>query len=331
MVGPSGGHLFPFLRLAKYLREKNIELPFVFSGWLSPRLQEILIKENISFLPLPLRRRSEGKLSFYSHLLLSFLKFLPRAKKKHPCCIISSGGYPSLIGGITARLKGIPLIIYEPNIVPGRANLYLARWASAILTGFPETSLFFPENKITTVGIPVGNPSPTTGHPPTLLILGGSQGAHFLNTTLPAVLQETVPPRFHIIHISGERDYQRVKELYQNSPFSYKIYSFYYPMDELYARTDYCISRGGAITLSELSAWNIPTLIFPLLTSYTSHQLDNAYHFKKAASFEVGKENTVKTNVKEFISSPPPRKGKIRKRDQIPEEKMWEAMKGVWG
>ncbi len=328
MVGPSGGHLFPFLRLAKYLRAKNIELPFVFAGWLSPRLQDILLKENIPFLQLPLRRRSEGKASFYSHLLLSFLRFFPQVKRRKPACIISSGGYPSFIGGMTARLKGIPLIIYEPNIVPGKANLYLARWASAILTGFPETSLFFPENKTTTVGIPVGNPSPPPKHPPTLLILGGSQGAHFLNTTLPVVLRETLPPRFHIVHISGERDYQQVKELYANAPFPCKIYPFYYPMDELYAKTGYCISRGGAITLSELSAWDIPTLIFPLLTSYTSHQLDNAYHFKKFASFAVGKEDTVKIKVKEFISSPPEKKNTV-KRERIPEGEMWKAMERV--
>jgi len=328
MVGPSGGHFFPFLRLVQYLRKREVKLPLLFTGWLPGYLREIALKENIPFLQLPLKRRSEGKINFYSHLMLSLLKFLPRVKKIVPSSIISSGGYPSSIGGIAARLKGIPLILYEPNVIPGKTNLYLARWASIILAGFPETSIFFPGKKVITVGIPVGNTVISSPHPPTILILGGSQGSHFLNTALPLILQETLPSHFHIIHVSGERDYHEVKKLYQNSSFSCQVYPFYYPMEELYAKTDYCISRGGAITLWELATWNIPTLVFPLLTSYTSHQLDNAYYFGQFAPFEVGKEKEAQKKIKEFISSPPSGK-KMKELEEKPEEKIWEAIKSI--
>ena len=182
--------------------------------------------------------------------------------------------------------------IQEQNIISGKANKLLGKFATKIFLAFPNSS--FQPSKTIEVGNPVGRQGLDLDKKVcyerfglnikkrTLLIFGGSQGAFSLNSWFMNLLEEMGDLKdWQIIHITGNGDYERVKKKYAKFKIHSIILPFLYPIDCAYKISDLAISRGGALSLSELSFWGIPALIVPYSYAKDNHQEHNARYFQE--------------------------------------------------
>lgn len=278
----------PLLTVAKALQKahKNTEILYVGSG--NALEKQLLQNTNFKYFEI-----STGKLRRYFSVknfgdFFKFLKGISDAKKiiktTHPDLVFSKGGYVSLPVCIAAYRQKIPIILHESDSVMGLSNRLIARIAKRILMSFdlkPTKNKY----KYLLTGSPV-RPEILKGKPrlmaqklhftnqkPVLLVMGGSQGAEFLNNLVYEFLDKFLK-YFQIIHICGQGKQKLIKKVgYAN---------FEYATEELadyYALADMIVSRAGANSLAEISALQKPNIIIPLPTSANNHQLKNAQFF----------------------------------------------------
>ena len=291
--GGSGGNLVPGLSLASQLKamRKDTEIFFVTSR--KPIDRKLLKKEkHVLMLPMigmpPLV--SWRFPLFLIRFFLSFVICLFKIAQIRPDVCVGFGGYVSGPVILTGTLYRKPTLIHEENIVPGRANRWLSRWATRIGVAFDETRKCFQNpSAVVCVGNPLREDLAHLSRAEacryfgmeqdrfTLFVTGGSQGAHRLNC---AVLEafERMPEAerlsFQVIHSSGEKDAAWVEERYQTLGILARVYPFLEAMGEAYSAADLVIARGGAMTLAEVGHFQKPALFIPLSLA-GNHQLEN--------------------------------------------------------
>ncbi len=322
-VGSTGGHFFPGLAVARYLREKY-KVESMFWGPIKLNFQNILQEEKFSFVNLSIPSTSGNIItvvfSYYPSMFKAVIQsffFLCHARPK---LVMGTGSFGSFPACISAYLLRIPLLLHEQNIVSGKANKFLAKFAQKIFLAFPNSSLI--SKKSLVVGNPVEkfkpNPDKQTCYKnfgldknkKTLLVFGGSQGAVSLNTWTVDVLEKLSDfENWQVIHITGEADYWRVREKYIKLGTSSVVLPFLFPMDCAYLISDLAITRGGALSLSELSFWGVPSLIVPYVYAKDNHQKYNALYFQeKSGAYLLKKTDIEKSRVpkilQELINSP---------------------------
>jgi UDP-N-acetylglucosamine--N-acetylmuramyl-(pentapeptide) pyrophosphoryl-undecaprenol N-acetylglucosamine transferase len=200
--------------------------------------------------------------------------------KFRPDVVISVGGYASGPGVLAAALKRVPLVIFEPNLVPGFANKIGARFAKAACVHFQETCRWF--RNCTVTGVPVRKalfhlPPRPLGAPPTLLAFGGSQGARAINEALVAalpILREALP-ELKIIHQTGQKELESVRQGYAKSGVNAEVSAFIDDMPGAYAQADLIVCRSGS-TVAEISAVGKPAIFVPFPRAADDHQTKNA-------------------------------------------------------
>lgn len=289
MAGGTGGHIFPGLVVADYLRSQGIEI-----NWLGTQkgLEAKLVPQ--AGFPLHLITISgvkgkgwKDKLLFPSRLLFAVLQSLLIIKKLKPDIVIGMGGFVSGPGGIASILLRRSLLIHEQNARPGFTNKYLAKIAKKILTGFPNT---FPNESM--IGNPVRKeianlapPSERFAHrskPLRLLVLGGSLGASALNDLLPKALAAIdVGERPEVIHQTGEAHYESTRRQYQDLGISVNIKPFIREMDQAYAWADIVLCRAGALTIAELCAAGLGAILVPFPYAINDHQTANGIYIQR--------------------------------------------------
>ena len=297
--GGTGGHVIPALAIAQQLK-KTFAAELLFIG--TPRGMENRLVPAAGF---DLRLVQVGALKNVT--LTTRLKTsldLPRAianslrmlTEFRPDVVIGVGGYASGPAMAAAILRRIPTIAFEPNVVPGFANRVIARWVSAAAVHFQETCRFFPNCRVT--GVPVRSaffqiPSKTAGTQPTLLVFGGSQGARAINdamiASLPGLRERT--PALHIIHQTGERDYERVRLAYEQPGISGEVHKFIDDMPGIFARADLLVCRSGASTVAEITAAGKPAIFVPFPRAADDHQNVNARALERANAAVVVEES----------------------------------------
>ena len=195
------------------------------------------------------------------------------------------GGYASLSLGLSSILRRVPLFLHEQNSIPSATNQILSRFAKKVFVSFEYSKKFFPSEKTLKVGLPVrktlldGLKLPkeearrllNLDNRETLLVMGGSQGASFLNDLAVELFKKT---GLQGIHITGEKDYERLKEAYKG--MRVLVLPFTERMDLIYRASDVAISRAGASSITELSLYGIPTLFIPYPYAVKDHQYYNA-------------------------------------------------------
>jgi UDP-N-acetylglucosamine--N-acetylmuramyl-(pentapeptide) pyrophosphoryl-undecaprenol N-acetylglucosamine transferase len=203
------------------------------------------------------------------------------------------GGYASGPMMLLAALRGVPTVLFEPNLEPGFTNRVLARFSKRIATGFEETARRFgAKAKVT------GNPvraeffkaSPHEHRAPfTLLITGGSRGAQPINRAVVAALDLLAAKKsqLFIVHQTGERDYNAVREAYVQREFTAEVSPFIGNMAERFAQADLIICRSGAITVAEIAAAGRAAIFIPFGAATDSHQLRNAQAMEQAGAARV--------------------------------------------
>jgi UDP-N-acetylglucosamine--N-acetylmuramyl-(pentapeptide) pyrophosphoryl-undecaprenol N-acetylglucosamine transferase len=213
-----------------------------------------------------------------------------------PDVVIGVGGYASGPAMLAAILKGIPTLAFEPNVVPGFANRVIASMVSAAAVHFEETGRYFRNSEVT--GVPVrpaffeiANRRPDSSKP-TLLVFGGSQGAHTINQamiqSLPALLKQL--PGIHIIHQTGERDYNDAQAAYGNAGVAAEVYPFISDMPAFFARADLVLCRSGASTVAEIAAAGKPAAFVPFPRAADDHQRVNAQALERVGAAVVLEE-----------------------------------------
>jgi len=305
--GGTGGHVIPALAIAQQLR-KQFGAEVLFIG--TARGIETRLVPQAGF-PLELIR--VGALKNVSLMTRVKTMFdLPRAiaacsrmfSDFDPEVVIGVGGYASGPAMVAAIRRRLPTLAFEPNVVPGFANRMIARWVSAAAVHFEETCRYFPNCRVTGVpvrsaffDIPAKTVLSTTGGALTLLVFGGSQGARAINQAMTtteslAGLREKVPG-IHIIHQTGQRDYDHVLAAYRQSGISSEVHKFIDDMPAAFARADLLVCRSGASTVGEITAAGKPAIFVPFPAAADDHQNVNARALERAGAAVVVEESNL--------------------------------------
>jgi UDP-N-acetylglucosamine--N-acetylmuramyl-(pentapeptide) pyrophosphoryl-undecaprenol N-acetylglucosamine transferase len=297
--GGTGGHVIPALAIAQEL-QKRYGAEVLFIG--TARGIENRLVPAAGF---PLRLVQVGALNKVSlKTRVKTLFDLPRAvwdarrilSEFAPDVVIGVGGYASGPAMLAAILKRIPTLAFEPNVVPGFANRVVARMVSAAAVHFQETARYFPRAVVT--GVPVRDAffkiagTATGNDRPTLLVFGGSQGANAINQAMIQCLPELAKqvPDIHIIHQTGERDYNDAQAAYQKAGSSAEVYPFITDMPAFFARADLILCRSGASTVAEITAAGKPAVFVPFPRAADDHQRVNAQALERAGAAVVAEE-----------------------------------------
>jgi UDP-N-acetylglucosamine--N-acetylmuramyl-(pentapeptide) pyrophosphoryl-undecaprenol N-acetylglucosamine transferase len=212
-----------------------------------------------------------------------------------PDVVIGVGGYASGPAMLAAVVKHIPTLAFEPNVVPGFANRLVARFVSGAAVHFEETAKYFRRAEVT--GVPVRQaffeiPAKRAGTP-TLLVFGGSQGAHAINEAMIRCLPELrrQAPGIHIIHQTGERDYNDALAAYRGFGEWAEVSKFIEDMPAAFARADLVVCRSGASTVAEITAAGKPAIFVPFPRAADDHQRVNAEALARVGAAVVVEES----------------------------------------
>ncbi len=295
MAGGTGGHVFPALAVADELRQRGV--PVV---WLGTRAG--IESRLVPAAGYPIEWLSVKGLRGKKMLTLVFapLKLLQACwqaagviRRNKPCAVLGMGGFVSGPGGLVTWLSRKPLLIHEQNAIPGLTNKLLARLAVVVMQAFPD--VFSGREKVKTLGNPVRKsicdlPLPEKRLPThrgrlRLLIVGGSLGASRLNEVVPQAMQK-IPAdmRPEIMHQTGLKNLQDAVENYQRSGVEAKVEAFIENMAEAYGWADLVICRAGAMTVFELAAAGVASILVPYPYAVDDHQTANASYLETAGA-----------------------------------------------
>jgi UDP-N-acetylglucosamine--N-acetylmuramyl-(pentapeptide) pyrophosphoryl-undecaprenol N-acetylglucosamine transferase len=299
VAGKSGGHIVPALTLARRIKEESPQKKVVFFSTNSSLDQSIISRsQNVvdDHITLPLSSVSLKwyKLPFVGLKLAGALcKSLWQLMRFRPTSVTSIGGLVSLPVVCAAWMLRIPVTLYELNAVPGQAVTFLSGFAKRINVCFDNVATRFP-HKTVKVDYPVrfskndvlpksiARAQLAIPHDAqVVLVLGGSQGSHFLNTFVQSYVQfdksrNPESPLF-VIHQAGGDDVSTLRDFYHKMGVCARVFAFEPDLAPYYSAADCAISRAGAGSIFELDHFGVKTLLIPLEASTTDHQVDNAY------------------------------------------------------
>jgi len=282
--GGTGGHVIPALAIAQELRaqygaevifvgtRRGIETRLVPAAGFELRFIEVGALKRVS---------AATRLKTALDLPRALMASAGLIREFMPDVMIGVGGYASGPAMLVAALMNLPTVAFEPNVVPGLANRLLAPTIKTAAVHFEQSCHYFRNCHVT--GVPVRReffsvpPRPRDARP-TLLVFGGSQGAHAINQAVLQALPGLVKavPAIQIIHQTGEKDYPEAQAAYLSATISAEVSPFIDDMPGAFARADLLLCRAGASTVAEITAAGKPAIFIPLPTAADDHQSHNA-------------------------------------------------------
>ena len=311
MAGGTGGHVFPALAVADELRSRGI--PVVWLGtktgiesrlvpqagypieWMS--ITGLRGKNTLTLLLAPVR------------ISMACWQALAVLLRRKPCAVLGMGGFASGPGGLMAWLIRKPLLVHEQNAIAGMTNKILARFADVVLQAFPAV---FKNAK--TTGNPVRQSICEIKDPESrfsqraaqqhsqqqklrLLVIGGSLGAVKLNEIVPLALTEiNKDERPEVIHQTGLKNIESAKTAYSDAGVAAKVEAFIDDMPAVYEWADLVICRAGAMTVFELAAAGIASILVPYPYAVDDHQTHNAYYLEKTGAAIIKQQDELSTD-----------------------------------
>jgi len=292
--GGTGGHIIPALSIGEALKKRNPDTELLFLGSDRGLEQETIGQagyrlEQFALHGLPTRPNLASLRSAWE-MAKAYRRIRKLIAEFKPDVVVGTGGYVQVPGVLAARISKIPVVLQEQNSVPGRANRILARFASEVHIHFTETRRYFKDRgKLRLSGNPVrvriaeGQASRTLqkfrlhADRRTVVILGGSQGAHRLNVAfrdmLPFFRNDR---RVQFLIQTGKPDYQMVLDGVRDSGARVVVKSYMHEIEEIYGVAHLVVARAGAMTISELAACGIPSILVPYPHAMDDHQTLNA-------------------------------------------------------
>ena len=267
--GGTGGHLFPGLAVAEVLQARGHEVLLFISekevDTLAVEGRTEFRYEKLPTVALP---------SPFSPAILAFVRrfndslSLCRAifRKFQPHVVLGMGGFTSTAPVLAGRMRGVATFIHESNAIPGKANRHTARFVRAVLLGFKECAEFFPKAHTEFTGTPIRSSLRRIDRNealekfglvpgiPTLLVMGGSQGASGINQALIKAMPSLQGLSLQVIHLSGSRDARLLEDNYRRENIPARVVAFQHQMEEVYSAADLVIARAGASSLAEFSS-----------------------------------------------------------------------------
>src|SRR6476659_6012145 len=319
--GGTGGHLFPGIAVAEVLQNRGHAVMLLVSEKdidavaLSGRTNFQVEKLPTVGLPSPF---SPALFGFTRRFVESLSLCRSIYRKFNPHAVLGMGGFTSTAPVLAGRFRGIPTFIHESNAVPGKANRWTARAVHAVMLGFKECAPFFPKTHTEVTGTPVRTELVRLDRRvarqklgldedlPTLLVMGGSQGASGINQALIKALPFLQGVPLQVIHLSGARDERLVADNYRRENVPAYIGVFHHQMEEVYSAADLVVARAGAASLAEFAAFSLPGILIPFPYAADDHQTRNAEIYAHADAAILLKQSDLSgellaRNIRELI------------------------------
>ena len=302
--GGTGGHLFPGLAVALQLRESGCEVALL----ISPKEVDQQAVKSVSGMAvhtLPaVALQGRNGFSFGRSFVRSLLAARKIFRQRRPVAVLAMGGFTSAPPVCVARMLGVKTFLHESNAIPGRANRLLARWVDTAFIGFPEAAGRLAARRTVVTGTPV-RPEFQIRPPaecrralglkpelPTVLVVGGSQGASGLNNLILATLPALAARPWQWIHLTGAADVEKVRTAYAQLGLAAVVRPFLAEMDLALGAATAAVSRAGASSLAELAALRLPALLVPFPAAADNHQFFNARNFADSGAARLVEQKT---------------------------------------
>jgi UDP-N-acetylglucosamine--N-acetylmuramyl-(pentapeptide) pyrophosphoryl-undecaprenol N-acetylglucosamine transferase len=303
--GGTGGHLFPGIAFATGMQKRFPGCKVLFIGTRRLLDQQALAGYDFELDSIKcMGLKGMGiwrRLQSVWQLPTALFEARKILKRFRPDLVLGVGGYVTGPVLLAAKISGIPLCIHEQNSVPGLANKILARIVDRVYLSIP-CQYPFPATKTVMTGNPVRHEIIEAGikkesvinKEVTILVLGGSQGAHRVNLLVVEAAKELSSDygkRIKVIHQTGKADEEAVQSSYKQLGIQAEVQAFFKDMAELYSRADLVVSRAGATTLAELSVMGLPALLIPYPFAADDHQQINAKYYQDGGAAKMFVEN----------------------------------------
>jgi UDP-N-acetylglucosamine--N-acetylmuramyl-(pentapeptide) pyrophosphoryl-undecaprenol N-acetylglucosamine transferase len=285
MAGGTGGHIMPGLAVAHELMHQGHKVVWL-GGVMGSMEAKLVPQHGVEFNSVEFGGvRGKGwstKLLFPFRLAKAVAQARAVIKQVRPDVVLGMGGYITVPGGLAAKMAGVPIVLHEQNSIVGLSNKLLAKIAQRVLSGFPNAlpDAEWVGNPVKQAIVDVQGPDARyAAHTGAfkIAVVGGSLGAQALNTVVPqalALMPEATRPQ--VIHQAGEKMIAALRENYAQAGVSAECVPFINDMAALYAQVDVLICRSGAMTVSELAAAGVPSIMVPFPFAVDDHQTSNA-------------------------------------------------------
>ncbi len=286
--GGTGGHLFPGIAVAQAMMLRLPGARVIFIGTGRAVDQNAMAQYGFASRAVPCGALKGGSLTAKLKTMLqlpwSLLEAWRLLRSIRPNLVLGVGGYVTGPVVLAAKILGVATCIHEQNSVPGLANRWLGAIVDRVFVSIPGSECYFNTERCLLSGNPLRREILDLAQQaaqvscPTLLVLGGSQGAHRLNTLLPEALSDIghLPPGFKVIHQTGRDDEATVRKAYQQIGVEAEVAAFFTDMAGVYRQAGLVVSRAGATTLAELTALGKPSILVPFPFAADDHQQKNA-------------------------------------------------------
>jgi len=321
--GGTGGHLFPGIALATGLQQRVAGCEVMFIGTRRKLDRETLAEFDFQLESISCMGLKGMGLTYRLKTLVGLPGAVLEArriiKKFGPDLVFGVGGYVTGPVLLAAKLLSIPTCIHEQNSVCGLANRMISRFVDRVFVSIPG-DYPFPAHKTVVAGNPVrdeilaaaGEKHEKSKNECTLLVLGGSLGAHRVNMLMLeaiAIIQEESDLTVHLIHQTGIADEDRVRGGYAAAGMEAEVAPFFKDMASLYKRADLVVARAGATTLAELSVMGLPALLIPYPYAADAHQEKNGSYYVDGGGACMYRESELNTKllasaITELLQSP---------------------------
>ncbi len=324
-AGGTGGHIYPGLSLAKELEKKEYFPVFIMKK--NDKGIKIVQNEGYQYFELDVigfpRKLSPKIVEFLFKLFISIFKTIFLILKIKPLFTFGLGSYVSFPVIFVSKIFSIKTFIHEQNVVPGLANKLLSRFVDRIMVSFPETKNYFPENKTFYTGNFIRKELFSADYENslkifnfdrdkfTILVFGGSQGAHAINIIISKALKlmQDIKNKIQFLHLTGSSDFEIVQNSYRELSFKAKVLEYLNNMAAAYVVSDIIISRAGATTISEILELRKFAILIPYPYATEDHQTQNAKYLEKLGLAVVVPENELSEKkivslLKKYLISP---------------------------
>ena len=298
--GGTGGHLFPGIAIAEEFLARDGKNQVLFVGTDRGIEKTVLPRLGLPLRTIPVEGIKGRGLAKTLKALVKIPWGLAASRKMvcefGPDLVLGVGGYASGPAVLAAQLMGVPTAIAEQNAFPGLTNRLLGRIADRIFLAFAPPRQWFPTERIRVTGNPIraafltkGTRDPDTEGLFTVLVFGGSQGAHAINRIAGEALADLRPfrDRLRFIHQTGEKDREAVAETYRAQGFTAEVSAFILDMEQAYRRADLLVCRAGATSIAEITAAGKAAVLIPFPFAVNDHQTQNARVLAEAGGAEM--------------------------------------------
>jgi UDP-N-acetylglucosamine--N-acetylmuramyl-(pentapeptide) pyrophosphoryl-undecaprenol N-acetylglucosamine transferase len=302
--GGTGGHLFPGLAVASQLRQRGCEVALLISpkevdqqGVQSARDMEIVTLPAVAF-------QNRNYLSFAGSFWRSWRAARNFFTTHRPQAVLAMGGFTSAPPIFAAKAFGAKTFLHESNTIPGRANRFLARFVDDAFVGFSEAATRLKAPHVSIVGTPVRPQFQAREAAfcrtelgldpvrPTVLVMGGSQGASGINDLVLSVLPLLADNEWQWLHLTGPADVGKVQAAYAARGLKAVVKPFLAEMDLALGAATVAVSRSGASSLAEIAALRLPSLLVPYPVAADNHQFHNAQAFSRTGAAQLLEQKT---------------------------------------